>query len=259
MDDYRAAANSCPPVPDFLVPSFPGFLHPVIPSKAGIHSAYPRENGDCGRRRTDCGRLSRCSLLSMLGPRGSGRRRDSPPPLRRAEREMAGAVIPSTASGRPMDEQCGGARDREKRDKAQDGQGMRERRRDAKQVWADATGLDRSRRTGSVGAGRGAAPFAGGVSSSETRPKMTNRFWDAYRASAAPAGGQFDPLQISRRLRNLRKSMFCKRLGGLRADSRSSLFSLKIAKWQFSHHLAMLATSRMSASAETQTAASIGA
>ena len=160
MDDYRAAANSCPPVPDFLVPSFPGFLHPVIPSKAGIHSAYPRENGDCGRRRTDCGRLSRCSLLSMLGARGSGRRRDSPPHLRRAEREMAGAVIPSTASGRPMDEQCGGARDREKRDKAQDGQGMRERRRDAKQV-CDASG-------------RGAAPFAGGVSASETRPKMTN-------------------------------------------------------------------------------------
>ena len=193
--------------------------------------------------------------------RGSGRRRDSPPHLRRAEREMAGAVMPSAAAGRPMDEQRDRADDREKRDKAQDGQGMRERRRDAKQVWADATGLDRSRRTGSVGAGRGAAPFAGGVSSSETRPKMTNRFWDAYRASAAPAGGHFDPLQISRRLRNLRKSMFCKR----RADCartlvpHSSLCSLKIAKWQFSHHLAMLATSRMSASAETQTAASIGA
>ena len=80
--------------------------------------------------------------------------------------------------------------------------GMRERRRDAKQVWADASG-------------HGAAPFAGGVSSSETRPKMTNRFWDDHRASAAPAGGQLDLSQISRRLRNLRKSMFCKRLGGI--------------------------------------------
>ena len=35
---------------------------------------------------------------------------------------------------------------------------------------------------GLYGAGRGgsAAPFAGGASSSETRPKMLNRFWDGY-------------------------------------------------------------------------------
>lgn len=36
----------------------------------------------------------------------------------------------------------------------------------------EAAGLERSVRTGYVGAGRAAAPFSGGVAPSETRPKM---------------------------------------------------------------------------------------
>ena len=60
---------------------------------------------------------------SALGARCSGRRRGSSPPLRGAEREVAGAVMPSQAAGRPADEHRGGARDRRKQDKVQDGQG----------------------------------------------------------------------------------------------------------------------------------------
>ena len=40
------------------------------------------------------------------------------------------------AAGRPVDEQCDGARDRQKQDKAQDGQWVQERRLDAERVWA---------------------------------------------------------------------------------------------------------------------------
>ena len=246
MDDYRDnAADFCPTVPDFSVPPIPDFSIPSFPRKRESHSACPPENGDWGRRRADCGRLSRCSLLSMLGARGSGRRRDSPPHLRRAEREMAGAVIPSTASGRPMDEQCGGAR----------AIGRSEiRRKTVRGCGSEGGTLNRFVTHRSR---RGAIRWG----SLGIRNPPQNDQWDAYRASAAPAGGHFDPLQISRRLRNLRKSMFCKR----RADCartlvpHSSLCSLKIAKGQFSHHLAMLATNKMSASAAMQTAASIGA
>ena len=80
-----------------------------------------------------------------------------------------------------------GARDRQKQDKVQDGQGVQERRRDAERVWADSVGMERPGRLGVVGAGRGrnSAPPAGGAASSETRPKMTNRFWDGYGFSAA--------------------------------------------------------------------------
>ena len=50
------------------------------------------------------------------------------------------------AGGRPVDEQRGGARHREKRDKAQDGQGVQERILDAELVWAwsGRDGLDMS-------------------------------------------------------------------------------------------------------------------
>ena len=88
--------------------------------------------------------------LPRLGARGSGRRRDSSPPLRGAGREAADAVMPSPA-GCPIDEQRGGARDRRKQDKVQDCQWVQERRLDAEQVWADAVGMERSGRLGYVG------------------------------------------------------------------------------------------------------------
>ena len=95
---------------------------------------------------------------SASGARGSGRRRDSSPHARGTEREVEGAVMPSPAGGRPMDEQRGGAGDRQKQDKVQDGQGVQERRRDAERVWTDAVGMERPGRLGYVGAGRGVTP-----------------------------------------------------------------------------------------------------
>ena len=62
---------------------------------------------------------------SAAGARGSGRRLDSSPSLRGAEREVAGAIMPSQAAGRPSDEQRGGARDRRASDKVRDGRGCK--------------------------------------------------------------------------------------------------------------------------------------
>ena len=101
--------------------------------------------------------LQRRLGASASGARGSGRRRDSSPDARGSEREVEGAVMPPPAGGRPMDEQRGGALHREKRDKAQDGQGIQERRRDAERAWADAVGMEWSGRLGVVGSGRGVA------------------------------------------------------------------------------------------------------
>ena len=112
--------------------------------------------------------------------------RDSDATLRRLCVELSGkwraAVMPPQTAGRSADEQRGGAGDRRKRDKVQDSQWVEERRQYAERVGADATGLERSGRLGYVGAGRSAAPptSAGESSSSETRPKMPNRFWDGY-------------------------------------------------------------------------------
>ena len=61
---------------------------------------------------------------------------DSSPPARGAEREVAGAVTPSPAAGRFVDEQRDGAGDRQKQDKVQDCQGGQERGWDAERVWA---------------------------------------------------------------------------------------------------------------------------
>ena len=57
-----------------------------------------------------------------------------------------------------MNEQRGGARDMEKRDKVRGGKGLQERRPDAERVWGDAAGLEPSGLTGAVRAGRGVAP-----------------------------------------------------------------------------------------------------
>ena len=66
--------------------------------------------------------------------------------------------------------------------------GLQDRRLDAERVWDDAAGMERPGRLGVVGSGRGVAsrPSLGGAASSETRPKMTIRFWDCYAYFGIP-------------------------------------------------------------------------
>ena len=54
---------------------------------------------------------------------------------------------------------------------------------------------------------RNAAPPAGGVASSETRPKMTNRFWDGYEYSQHAPALMLDPAESRRSERNSRRFM----------------------------------------------------
>ena len=63
------------------------------------------------------------------------------------EREAAGAVMPPPAA-RSVDEQHDGARDKRKRDKAQDGKGGKSEDGALNGLGITAAGLERSRRTG---------------------------------------------------------------------------------------------------------------
>ena len=79
------------------------------------------------------------------------------------------------AAGRPMDKQRDGAGGSEKRDKAQGGQGLQERRRNAERVWADAVGLERSELAASTSPRRS----LGKPRHPKPDPQIPNRFWDA--------------------------------------------------------------------------------
>ena len=75
--------------------------------------------------------------------------------------------------------------------RVQDYQGVQERRLDAERVWADsghgAAGTAWSCRSWSR---RNFALSAWGAASSETRPKMPNRFWDGFRPTVS--GSKWD-------------------------------------------------------------------
>ena len=83
--------------------------------------------------------------------------------------------MPTQAAGRPMYEQRDGAGGSEKRDKAQGGQGLQERRRNAERVWADAVGLERSELAASTSPRRS----LGKPRHPKPDPQMPNRSWDA--------------------------------------------------------------------------------
>ena len=83
--------------------------------------------------------------------------------------------MPTQAAGRLMDKQRDGAGGSEKRDKAQGGQGLQERRRNAERVWADAVGLERSELAASTSPRRS----LGKPRPPKPDPQMPNRFWDA--------------------------------------------------------------------------------
>ena len=121
---------------------------------------------------------------SASGARGAGRRRDSSPPLRGAEREVAGSVTPPPGgvpcTNNAAERAIGGSEIRRKTVrgyKSQDGMlngfGLRW------WAWSGWDGLDMS----DLVAAQLRAAGWGGAASSETRPKITNRFWDGYGKS----------------------------------------------------------------------------